>query len=123
MIILVPEKNDSKLVHYASRARFDALAAAGVKIMAFHGGLLHAKTITVDSDFCLFGSVNLDMRSFWLNFEMTLLIYEKEFTCRVRELQEKFMESATEITCERFTERPVIERFKENMALLVGPLL
>ncbi|WP_028585528.1 cardiolipin synthase [Desulfogranum mediterraneum] len=123
VIIIVPEKNDSKLVHYASRARYDALVRAGVRIMAFSGGLLHAKTITIDSDFCLFGSVNLDMRSFWLNFEMTLLIYDQESACRLRELQQSYLKGARQIDCERFAKRCWAERFKENAALLVGPLL
>ena len=48
--MIVPEKNDSRLVHYASRARFDTLSQAGVSIRTFHGGLLHTKTITVDHD-------------------------------------------------------------------------
>lgn len=91
--------------------------------MGFSGGLLHTKTITIDDDFCLFGSVNLDMRSFWLNFEMTLFIYNKEFTARVRELQQSYVQSARKIDCELFTQRPFRERFMENVALLVGPLL
>ncbi len=123
VIIIVPGKNDSKLVHYASRARYETLTNAGVKIMAFSGGLLHSKTITVDSDFCLFGSVNLDMRSFWLNFEMTLFVYEKEFTCRVRELQQSYLKHAEKIDNEKFKKRSFGERLKENSALIAGPLL
>jgi len=121
--IIVPEKNDSRLVHYASRARFDALSQAGVRIMAFHGGLLHTKTITVDSDFCLFGSVNLDMRSFWLNFEMTLVIYDPAFTGRVRELQQGYLRQAREHDAATFRTRSFPQRLLENVALLLGPLL
>ncbi len=121
--IIVPEKNDSKLVHFASRARYDALTEAGVKIILFSGGLLHAKTITVDSDFCLFGSVNLDMRSFWLNFEMTLFIYDKEFTCRIREVQLGYLQNGRQVNCELFSSRSFVQRLLENSALLLGPLL
>jgi len=121
--IILPEKNDSRLVHYASRARFDALSKAGVRIMAFAGGLLHTKTITVDNDFCLFGSVNLDMRSFWLNFEMTLFIYNKDFTCRVRELQQVYLRQAVEHDAQTFRNRSYWQQFLENIALLLGPLL
>lgn len=121
--IIVPEKNDSRLVHYASRARYDDLSQAGVRIMAFHGGLLHTKTITVDNDFCLVGSVNLDMRSFWLNFEMTLVIYDQEFTGRVRALQEDYLRQARTHDAEAFHNRPYRQRLLENVALLLGPLL
>lgn len=121
--IIVPQHNDSRLVHYASRARYDVLAKAGVRIMAFTGGLLHAKTITVDNDFCLFGSVNLDMRSFWLNFEMTLFVYNQEFTQKVRQLQQQYLQKTIRYDTEQFHNRSFGQRFLENMALLVSPLL
>ncbi len=121
--IIVPEKNDSKLVHYASRARYGELVAAGVHVMAFSGGLLHAKTISVDNDFCLIGSVNLDMRSFWLNFEMTLFIYNKEFTNSLHNIQQEYLTASSPLDEEAFQKRSFHERFLENTALLVGPLL
>ncbi len=121
--IIVPKKNDSRLVHYASRARYGALLAAGVRVMAFSGGLLHAKTISVDGDFCLIGSVNLDMRSFWLNFEMTLFIYNKEFTGGIRAIQQGYMTTSASLDIEDFNKRSFHERLLENTVLLVGPLL
>jgi len=121
--IIVPEKNDSKLVHYASLAMFEDLIRAGVNIMLFSEGLLHSKTITVDNDFCLFGSVNLDMRSFWLNFEMTLFIYNQEFTGRLRDLQQQYIAGSNQVDHDTFQHRSFVQRFKENTALLVGPLL
>ena len=121
--IIVPARNDSLLVHYASRAHYDILARAGVRIMAFTGGLLHAKTITVDSDFCLFGSVNLDMRSFWLNFEMTLFVYNQEFTEEVRQMQQHFLLKTVRYDTEKFQNRSFGQRLLENMALIVSPLL
>lgn len=121
--IIVPEKNDSKLVHFASRARYGELHRYGVRIMAFADGLLHSKNITVDNDFSLIGSVNLDMRSFWLNFEMTLFVYNKEFTGRLRDIQLRYIASSTEIDSEQFDNRSFGERLLENSALLLGPLL
>lgn len=121
--IVIPEKNDSRLVHYASRSRFEALSQAGVRIMAFHGGLLHAKSITVDGNFCLLGSVNLDMRSLWLNYEMTLVIYDRGFTKQVREMQCRYLEQAREHDAATFAARPYRQRVLENIALLLGPLL
>ena len=121
--VIVPEKNDSRLVHYASRARYETLTRAGVHIATFAGGLLHTKTITVDGDFCLFGSVNLDMRSFWLNFEMTLFVYDRAFTARVRDLQQDYLRRCISRDLESFQNRPLRERLMENIALLVGPLL
>lgn len=121
--IILPEKNDSKLAGYAARARYENLAKAGVDIQMFSGGFLHSKTITVDGDFSLFGSVNLDMRSFWLNFETTLLIYDREITHQLRELQLDYLETSQSLDLETFTQRSMLERFKENAVLLMGPLL
>lgn len=121
--IIVPEKNDSKLVHYASYALYDRLAMAGVRIMLFTEGLLHAKTITVDNDFSLIGSVNLDMRSFWLNFELTLFVYNKEFTAELRKIQQKYLQGTYQLDMERLEQRSFFDRFKENSALVIGPLL
>ncbi len=59
------------LVGWASRAFFTELLAAGVKIYQFEGGLLHTKSVLVDGELSLVGTVNLDMRSLWLNFEIT----------------------------------------------------
>ncbi|MCL2459135.1 MAG: cardiolipin synthase [Desulfobulbus sp.] len=121
--LIIPEKNDSRLVHYASRSRFETLSQAGVRIMGFHGGLLHTKSITVDDNFCLLGSVNLDMRSFWLNYEMTLVIYDRSFANRVREMQCRYLEQAREHDAAAFAARPYRQRLLENIALLLGPLL
>jgi len=121
--IIVPEKNDSKLVHYASRARYGELTKSGVKIMPFSGGLLHSKTVTVDKDFSLIGSVNLDMRSFWLNFELTLFVYNREFTENLRDIQQKYIRSSLLLDRADFEKRSFFNRLKENCALVVGPLL
>jgi len=121
--IIIPRHNDSLLVKYASRARYQELADAGVQIFLFHGGLLHSKTITIDRDFSLFGSVNLDMRSFWLNFEATLFIYCKPFTEKLVAVQEDYLKKSTALDVELFAQRGKWEMFKENTILLVSPLL
>ena len=77
--LLLPAKNDSQFVQWASHRYFEGLMAAGVKILRFDAGLLHTKAITVDDDFALFGTVNLDNRSLHLNFEMMLLVFDPKF--------------------------------------------
>jgi len=121
--IIVPEKNDSLLVKYASRARYEELVDSGVQIFLFHGGLLHSKTITVDRNFSLFGSVNLDMRSFWLNFEATLFIYCEAFTRQLLAVQQDYLSQSEELNIVAFSERGIVEKFKENSTLLISPLL
>lgn len=121
--IILPQKNDSKLIQFASQAHFEDLLKSGVNIFLFNGGLLHSKTITVDGDFSLFGSVNLDMRSFWLNFEATLFIYNTTFTKAIREKQKQYEQQSHHLELKDLSARPLTVKFKENVALLIGPLL
>ena len=121
--IVVPAEVDSRLVHYASRSLFDDLMSAGVTIAAFNGGLLHTKSITVDDEICVFGTVNLDMRSLWLNFEVSLFIYDLAFTEQVRDMQMKYISNSSILNLAQWRKRSVVQRFIENAAQLVGPLL
>ena len=123
VIIVVPSKVDSRLVHYASRSFFDELLSAGVEIAGFDGGLLHTKSITVDNEICVFGSVNLDMRSLWLDFEISLFVYDPGFTSQVRAIQSKYIEGSQMINLAEWRDRPAIQRFVENAAYLTAPLL
>ena len=121
--IIVPERNDSKLVHYARWARYESMIKSGVSIKLFTGGLLHSKTITVDDEFALSGSVNIDMRSFWLNFKATLFIYKHNFTRVLRETQERYVENSKNLELKDFADRSLMQRFFENSALIIRPLL
>lgn len=121
--IVVPRRNDSKLVGLASRSNYAPLLAAGVKILEFNGGLLHAKTITVDRRISLVTSCNLDRRSFDLNFEAGVIVYDQNFSSKLRFLQQSYMERATPVELEAWLGRPWRTRLAENAAGLLSPLL
>ncbi len=121
--IVLPARNDSWLVHYASRSTFDELLAAGVRLRAFEQGLLHTKSITVDGHTSVFGSVNLDLRSFYLNFEISLFVYDREFTQALCDLQRGYLKGARTIDATEWSRRPLKIRFVENIVRLLGPLL
>ena len=121
--LLVPRRNDSRLVKYASRRYFDDLLTTGVKVLLYGGGLLHTKSITVDDEFALFGTVNLDQRSMHLNFELMLLVFDARFTGELVGLQESYERDATPLERDRWRQRPLRERLKEGACYLVSPLL
>ncbi len=121
--LILPAKNDSRLVHYTCRSHFDELLAAGVRIFGFKGGLLHTKSAVIDREISLFGTVNLDVRSFWLDFEVTLCVYDPQFAERLLALQQKYIENSTAVDAAAWRRRPATERFKENLARLCSPLL
>jgi cardiolipin synthase len=121
--LVVPARVDSRLVHYASRAHQASLLAAGVRIALFQGGLLHTKSITIDGELSLFGSLNLDPRSLRLDFEITLAIYDAEFTRSLRALQQYYLEHSEMLDLSTCLGRSRLERFAEDTTRLVSPLL
>lgn len=121
--LIVPAHNDSKLVQYASASHYEDLMAAGVRIALFNGGLLHTKSLTIDGHMSVFGSVNLDMRSLWLNFEISLLVYDRDFTGQLQLLQNIYLKESEELDFEKWNRRPAWRRFLEDACRLAGPLL
>ncbi|QYY36020.1 cardiolipin synthase [Ruficoccus sp. ZRK36] len=121
--LIMPEKVDSKLVHHASRAYFEELLEGGVRIALFTGGLLHSKTVTVDNEIGLIGSVNLDQRSLWLNQEVTLFVYDSEFAQRLRKVQQSYIDNADILHLAAWKKRRFHQRLLENALRLTGPLL
>ncbi len=121
--LIVPKKNDSMMVKWASRAFFGDLLESGVKIHSFNGGLLHTKSIVIDDEHCLVGSVNLDMRSLWLNFELTLAIDDPQFSRTMAQLQTNYMAQSEQLELTHWQDRPMYHRFIEQFFYLFSPLL
>ena len=123
VILVIPKRVDSALIRYASGPYITDLLQAGVRIALFDGGLLHTKSVTVDSSYSLFGSVNLDPRSLRLNFEILLAIYDSEFTEKLRELQQHYINQSQLLDLATHLSRPWPKQVIENFARLLGPLL
>jgi cardiolipin synthase len=123
VMLVLPNVLDAPLVAAASRSHYDELLSAGVRILHHPEGLLHAKTSTIDRKLAVVSSANLDMRSFWLNFEITLFIYDDDFASLLRFQQMKYVGESEEIDPLAWQKRPAIQRFVDNTAQLFGPLL
>lgn len=121
--IIVPDKNDSVMVEWASRSFFSELLNAGVKIHRYHGGLLHTKSVIIDNSHCLIGTVNLDMRSLWLNFEVTMAVDDPEFTQQLSWLQQEYIKDSTCIDEIEWEKRPMLNKFIEQFFYMFSPLL
>ena len=121
--VVVPRRNDSRLVALASRSNYGPLLEAGVRILEFEGGLLHAKTITVDRRVALVTSCNLDRRSFELNFEAGVLVFDRNFAANLRFLQQSYFDRSVLIDPSAWSERSTRIRLLENAAGLLSPLL
>lgn len=121
--LIVPDKLDALVVAAASRAHYQDLLDSGVKILEHTSGLLHAKTASIDRRLAMVGSANLDMRSFWLNFETTLFIHDEDFAGQLRFMQQHYADQSTEISPEDWRRRPLWKRLLDHLAQLLNPLL
>lgn len=121
--LVLPRRCDSRLAHFASASYFDDLLSAGVVIHHFTSGLLHTKSLAIDGEIALMGSVNLDLRSFRLNFELSVLVYDRAFALQLRGLQQGYVASSQRLELDAWRQRPAWRRIAENTAQLASPLL
>ncbi len=121
--IIMPKVSDSILVAAAARSHYLDLLESGVRILHYRKGLLHAKTITIDTDLALVGSANIDQRSFRINFEVSVLVFDDDFASVVRFMQSDYLSESDELTLSEWKSRTLWETFRDNTAQLMGPLL
>ncbi|HFQ88589.1 MAG TPA: cardiolipin synthase [Desulfobulbus sp.] len=121
--LLLPGRSDHPLVLRAGRSFFDELLAAGVRIFELHNRLPHAKTAVIDSIFCTVGSANMDQRSFRLNFEANLFLFDRRIASQLEKDFLRFCGEATAVSRARRLRLPLRERFAEGFAFILAPLL
>jgi len=121
--LVVSEKEDQFLVGQAQKSYYEDLLEAGVKIHLFQKKFLHAKHLTIDDQISLIGSSNMDIRSFVLNAEISLLFYNPEVTRQLQKHQERYFARSRELTLAEWTQRGYWPRFTQNIARLMSPLL
>ncbi len=121
--IIIPQKVNSILVRLASRPFLRELVQAGVRVAHYQAGMLHTKSVVIDDDTCMFGSLNLDPRSLHLNFEITLAIYETEFAESLSHLQNQYLGHSRVLTSDELMGGSFAIRFIENCTRLLSPLL
>ncbi|WP_026957508.1 cardiolipin synthase [Aliagarivorans taiwanensis] len=121
--LILPKRNDSRLVRYASHSFYQELLEAGVKIYQFNDGLLHTKSLLIDNSVALVGTVNLDMRSFTLNFEVTSIIDDQEYCADLCRIIQSYRARSELVELLRWRKRPLHRRITENFVHLISPLL
>jgi cardiolipin synthase len=121
--IIFPARNDSWIVGAASRSYYGDLLAAGVRIYEYEGGLLHAKSLTLDGEVTLIGSANMDRRSFDLNYENNILFYDPTLTGEIRRRQNAYLACSHPVTADMVAQWPMTRRFWNNTIAMLGPIL
>ena len=118
--IIAPGKiTDTKLVRAASRSRWGELLEAGVEFFEYQPTMYHCKVMVADDLWSSVGSTNFDNRSFRLNDEVNLNIYDREFALRQVQVFQEDLKKSKQITFEQWKNRPKSEKFKEWLAGLL----
>jgi cardiolipin synthase len=121
--LIVPKRVDSVMARYAGESTFDSLMQAGIEIQRFTGGMLHTKLLLIDDQLSLIGTANVDMRSFYLNLEMTLFVYDKPFAAKIAEIVDDYVSKSETLVPEIWAKRSWSQRWKQNILRLASPLL
>ncbi len=121
--VIFPARNDSWIVSAASRSYYGELLDSGVRIFDYLGGLLHAKTLTMDGEITLVGSANIDRRSFDLNFENNILLFDTALTAEVRQRQESYIAGSHQVDAAVVAEWSLRRRLWNNTVAMFGPVL
>ena len=121
--IVFPARNDSWQIAATSRSYYRDLLEAGVKIFEYKGGLLHAKTLTVDKELTLIGSANMDRRSFELNYENNILFWNPSLTADVRQRQQEYLGDSGSVEMSEVSDWSIGRRLLNNAIATMSPLI
>ena len=120
--LLVPGTGGKPWTIFAGRSEYDSLLSAGVEIYEYRRGTLHAKTLAVDGTWSLVGSANLDARSFYLNFEVGLALYDDRTAERLADRFDADLDRATRIELEAWSRRAGWRVLAENFCRMFAPV-
>ncbi len=121
--LVVSEHANQLLTQLAQRSFYEALLECGIHIHLYQPRFLHAKHLTVDDDVVMLGSTNMDIRSFALNAEINLVVYDRSVVHAVREVQAHYFANSKTISAESWKRRPLLHKVLQNSARLADSLL
>jgi len=121
--LFVSEEGDQAMVYHAQRSYYEMLLRAGVKIWMYQKPfILHSKSMTIDDEVAVIGSSNMDMRSFGLNLEITMLVRGGEFVTQMREVEDHYRSMSRELTADEWRQQPLRSKILDNLARLTSAL-
>lgn len=118
--VLVPKKTDTYIVGKAAQSWYEDLITCGIEVYTYLPRMLHTKTMIVDDDISFIGSTNFDYRSFYLNFELSVISYDKKIN---QGLSNEFYQTLEQSELVALTKLPLKERLIQASARLLSPIL
>ena len=121
--LFVSEVGDQSMVYHAQRSYYEALLRAGVRIYLYRAPqVLHSKHFTIDEEVAVIGSSNMDVRSFSLNMEVSVLVHGRVIVDAIRRVEDGYRENSRELRLEGWMRRPVVQKVFDNLARLTASL-
>ncbi|ARD49707.1 cardiolipin synthase [Sporosarcina sp. P33] len=121
--IMIPCKPDHPFVYWATWSYVGELLNYSATVLLYENGFLHAKTIVVDEEVASVGTMNIDSRSFRLNFEVNAIVYDEKVAEQLADLFRKDTALSSELTREMYMERSLLIKFKQGISRLLSPIL
>jgi cardiolipin synthase len=121
--LFVSEIGDQAGVFHAQRSYYGELLRAGVRIFMYPGPyILHAKHVSIDDTVAVIGSSNMDIRSFNLDLEISLLVHGASFVNDMRKVEQHYRDVGRELTLEEWNKEPTRRTFFDGLARLTSAL-
>jgi len=121
--LIMPKRSDSYIVRHASFSFLKPLLKRGVHVYLYEKGFMHAKTICVDGKLAFIGTVNMDIRSFYINFEIAAVIYDKKLCAEMQNQFEIDKRDSRLIDMQYWKSRSLLKRGLDSICRLLAPLL
>lgn len=121
--IMIPCKPDHPFVYWATYSYVGDMIMAGANCYTYNNGFLHAKGLIIDGKVYSYGTANMDIRSFSLNFEVNAVVYDKEEAQKMEKIFKEDLKYCSNISKDRYSRRKLSIRIKEQFCRLLSPLL
>ncbi len=123
VLVMIPSKPDHLFVYWATYAYVGELVMAGAKCYTYQNGFLHSKGMVVDGRVFCYGTANMDIRSFSLNFEVNAVVYDCKKAQEMMDIFKEDLQYCRQVTRDDYVKRPLSVRMKEQICRLLSPLL
>jgi cardiolipin synthase len=121
--LVVSKHANQPFSQFAQRSYYEELLAAGVKIHLYRPRFLHAKHLSIDGQVVVLGTTNIDIRSFALNAEVSLMVFDPSVAADLARIQARYFSDSDVLDAAEWNRRPLIAKVAQNVARLADSLL
>jgi cardiolipin synthase len=121
--LVVSKHANQPFSQFAQRSYYEELLAAGVKVYLYRPRFLHAKHLSIDGQVVVLGTTNIDIRSFALNAEVSLVVFDPAVAAGLARIQARYFSDSDVLVAAEWNRRPLMAKVAQNVARLADSLL